>query len=373
MPNRYCKFYRFALICAVILGVLSAACSTRNIKAPEVPDLQDQPKVSIDRVNLLQVSPEMRVFARNYGSSERSGESRAFSIVRAALDPYVLDFDYDPRRTLPAVEAFHAGAGNCLSFSSMIVALARDAGLQAWFQEVEIPPVWSAVNETMLFNKHVNAVVQDSKQQFTVDVSRRKTSPVERVRRLRDSEAEALYYNNLGVDALMEGDLPVAYAYFRMGLETEPSLADMWSNLGVVLRRNGQTEDALLAYRTSLLLEPQQSVALNNLYTIYTEEGDLEAAAELESRVERNRQKNPYYLHYLAEIATEEARYSDAIKLLERAIVIEGNEYRFYLALARSQFFAGKLEQAQTSLEAARRLAPPGLDGSVLTLPGGDF
>ena len=71
--------------------------------------------------------------------------------------------------------------------------------------------------------------------------------------------------------------------------------------MGVILRRNGQTEDAILAYSTALQLNPDEIVALNNLHLIYTEDGDLEAAGKLETRVDRTRRKNPYYMQHLAE------------------------------------------------------------------------
>jgi tetratricopeptide (TPR) repeat protein len=110
-------------------------------------------------------------------------------------------------------------------------------------------------------------------------------------------------------------------------------------------------------------------VALNNLHTLYTEEGDLQAAAAIARQVERNRRNNPYYLHHLAEIANEEQRWSDAIDLLNRAILLEGNEYRFYYTLAKAQYFAGNTEVAYATLERARELAPPNLSDGPLTLP----
>ncbi len=167
-----------------------------------------------------------------------------------------------------------------------------------------------------------------------------------------------------------QDNLALAYAYFRKALSVDASLPYVWSNLGVVLRRNEQTEEAVLAYQTALELEPQQSVALNNLYSIYDEDGDLEKAGAIRARVERNRRKNPYYLNYLAEVAVEEQRFGDAIELLNKALRIESNEYRFYFTLAQSQFLSGKTDLAQESLEQARQLAPTGLEKSELSLPG---
>jgi len=216
---------------------------------------------------------------------------------------------------------------------------------------------------------HVNAIVQDNRNRWTIDISRREQQQNDVVRRLGDLEAEAQYYNNLGANALIVNDQARAYAYFKKALNTEPNLAYVWSNLGVVYRRNEQTDDAITAYRFALQLDPDEAVALNNLFLIYEEDGELESAARIEKKVEKNRRKNPYYLHYLAEVANEERRYSDAIGLLNQAISLDESEYRFHYTLAQSQYYEGETEVARASLERARQLAPARLQDGPLTLP----
>jgi len=350
-------------------AVLLSACSTSILRQPEVPPLNGHEVPAVADVDWLRMTPEMEAFVQQYALAERGHRSRAWALAYAALDPYLLDFNYDPQITLTAEEAFRQRRGNCLSFSALFVAMARDAGMEARFQEVIIPPKWSAVNDTVLVSKHVNAVVTDRGRSYTLDVSRRKTSPNEVIRPLSDREAKAQYYNNLGADALVRENLRLAYANFVTALQIQPGLAYIWSNLGVVLRRNGQTADAIFAYRTALQYDANHAVALNNLHTIYTEEGDVEAAAELARRVERNRRRNPYYLLYLAEVANEEQRWSDAIELLDKAIRIDANEYRFHYALAQAQYHAGLLEVARASLNRARALAPDALPEPLVPLP----
>jgi len=362
-----------ALSTAAALAVLLllTACAAPAFREPDIPPLVGQPVYEIPRVDLLRLSPEMEQFVAQHESSRHGEDGKAWALAFAVLDPYLLDFKYDPMVDLPADEAFRTGRGNCLTFSSLFVALARAAGLEAWYEEVRVPPKWSAVNETLLVSKHVNAVVQDHGQKYVIDVSRRKKEPNEQTRRISDREAEAQYYNNLGADALITNDLATAHAYFRAALDSQPGLPHVWSNLGVVYRRNGQTSDAILAYETALSIDPQHAVALNNLHELYLEEGNLAAAAALEARVERNRRNNPYYLLYLAEIANEEQRWSDAIDLLHRAIKIDATEYRFHYTLAQSQGYAGNTEGARNSLERARELAPAGLPDGPLLLPDG--
>jgi tetratricopeptide (TPR) repeat protein len=364
-----------AALAGAVALVIGACGSSPPLTAPDVPPLLGQPRHEIADVDLLTMTPGMRDFVDAHAKSQlsrKAGEhgNSAWRLAYAALDPYLLDFDYDPLVTLPADRAFEERRGNCLTFSSMFIAMARDAGLEAWFQEVVVPPKWTSVNETLLISKHVNAVVQDRNRAYTIDVSRRKTEALERTRRLNDREAKAQYYNNLGADALISGDLSLAHAYFSKAIATDPSVAYVWSNLGVTLRRNEQTADAVMAYRTALRYEPNQAVALNNLYAIYEEDGDLDAAREMKRRVERNRQRNPYYLNYLAETAIEERRFEDAITLANRAIDIDDREYRFHFTLAQSQYLAGRTRVAQASLDRARELAPPNLPDGPLRLPG---
>lgn len=355
MPSTYCKIVARVLAAGLAVGL--GACSAPALRTHDLPALDGQIVPDIPDADLLAISPAMAQFTDLHARRGRDQSSRAWMLAAAALDPYLLDFEYDPMVTLPAAAGFQARRGNCLTFSSMFVAMARAAGLEAWYQEVHVPPKWSAVNETLLVSKHINAAVQERGQKYEIDVSRRKPAPNEQTRRLSDREATAQYYNNLGVDALVEENLPLAYAYFRKALLTQPGLPYLWSNIGVVFRRNFQTADAVFAYRTALEVDPSHAVALNNLYSLYSEEGELAAAAALEQRVERNRRKNPYYLHHLAELANEEQRWSDAIDLLNRAIGLDANEYRFHYTLAQAQFHAGQVETARGSLERARELA----------------
>ena len=219
-----------AALLAAIMATVVAACATTAPRPPAPPALAGHAVPTIASVDLLAMTPEMREFTDRHARSGSEESPRAWRLAYASLDPYLLDFDYDPMVTLPADEAFRARRGNCLTFSSLFVALARSAGLEAWYQEIRMPPAWSAVNETLLVSKHVNAVVREHGQQYVIDVSRRKPGPNEQSRRLSDREATAQYYNNLGVDALVEADLALAYAYVA------PRLAGKQGALGRAVR-----------------------------------------------------------------------------------------------------------------------------------------
>lgn len=319
---------------------------------------------------MLEVSDAMSAFIDDHLTAAAHPEKKTRALAHAALDPAVLNFEYDPLVTLTSAEAFAARKGNCLTFSSLFIAMAREAGLDAWYQEVEVPPEWNSVKETLLVTMHVNAVVRHRGSQYTIDISRIGQAPHAKVRRISDGEARAQYLNNLGADALVDSDLPRAYAYFRAAIRTHPGLAYTWSNLGVVFKRNGQVEDARSAYLEALRLDSRNSTALNNLQIIHVEQGDFAAAAAIRARVEKNRRSNPYYLLHLARVANDEMRHAEAVDLLERAIRLKKDDYRFHLALAESLDRSGRHDLAQHSLERARRLLPPGAENVERVLSG---
>lgn len=369
MPlQRSMKVVWTALVTAAC-GLL-VSCATTAVIIPEIPPLKDHPVYDIESVDLLDITTEMRQFVDAHLEGRNFDQDRAWALAYAMLDPWLLDFEYDPQVTLTASEAFRTRQGNCLTFSNMFIAMARDAGLDAWYREVEIAPQWSSIDDTLLVSMHVNAATAERGKQYVVDVSRRRPREGETVRRLSDRDAEAHFYNNLGADALVANDLPMAYAYFRKALQTNNQKPFIWANLGVVYRRNEQTADAMLAYQTALQIEDDHAVAMNNLYTLYEQDGHIEKAQALQGRVERNRRRNPYYLHYLAQVAIEEKNWDEAAEYASRAIRLQKGEYRFHYTLAQSLFQAGRVTRAKSSLTTAKSLAPDYVDMSELTLPG---
>lgn len=363
------QVYTLALV-ALVTAFLGACSSKEIVPTPPFPTLLGQPVYDIESIDPLELSTEMKQFVDNQLAGRSFDEDRAWVLAYAMLDPYILDFTYDPSVTMTAKEAFRTRRGNCLTFSNMFIAMARHAGLNAWYREVEIDPEWNSIDETLLVSLHVNAATRDRGKEYVIDVSRRRPREGERHRTISDREAEAQFYNNLGAHALVANDLPMAYAYFRKANETLPGLAFIWSNLGVVLNRNGQVEDAILAYQTALELDIRHSVSLNNLYTIYEEQGDLEAAESMAEQVEKNRRHNPYYIHYLAEVAFSERLFDEALDYANRAVRLEDSEYRFYYTLAQLQYQTGKNRRAESNLARARLLAPEWVEAGELVLPG---
>ncbi len=347
------------LAAGLLLAIaLLSGCAAQREVTLDVAPLVSQPDVPLDDTDILALSPAMLAFLDKALGSDVPRSQRTTRLARAILEPNTLGFSYDALRTLTAADAFDQRRGNCLAFSNLFVAMARQLGLDAWYQEVPLPPQWSDVDGVWLVNLHVNVVIPASHGHWVVDVSGQEMPDNQRARRLTDSEALALYLNNLGAEALLAQDLPRAYAYLRKAIGIAPRLPHVWSNLGVAYDRNGQTGDAIRAYELALRLDPLESRSAGNLFEIFKREGNLQAAEKLQARVEKRRRRNPYYLQQLARQALAEQRYEEADRLLRRAIAFNDEDYRFHYDLARTRALLGNPEAARKSLSRAQELAP---------------
>jgi tetratricopeptide (TPR) repeat protein len=241
--------------------------------------------------------------------------------------------------------------------------MARKAGIKAHYQEVLRRPEWSTREETVLLVKHINVILEGAGYTYVMDVSGLRISPNARRQIISDNYAKALYFNNLGAEALIKNDLPTAHAYMSKAIETEPMLTDSWINIGVVLGHNGQLNDAEKALRKALEIDNNEYTALSNLYEIYISQENLEAAAALEDRVERYRRRNPYYLMQLSEEALLLGDQEEALKLIQSAVRKKDNDHLLHFALAKTQYLVGQLKAAEESLLQAREWAPQSMAG----------
>ena len=306
------SIYRFlpGRVLPLLAGILVlTACATKPVVNVTAPPLHSTaPELQVTDVDVLAVTPGMGAFLERYILPYPNLETRLNLLALAVTSRGVLGFDYDEARTLTAAQAFDSRSGNCIGFANMMVALAREAGLEAKYQEVHRRPEWTSREDTLLLIKHINVVVSSPRYSYVVDVSGIKFKPTERRRIISDSYAKALYYNNIGAEALLANELPMAWAYLVTATNTDPDLTDPWINLGVVFGRNEQLADAELVYQTALQIDDSEYSAMNNLYEVYLVQENLEAAENLRVKVEKYREKNPYYLMKLSEESLEQGR-----------------------------------------------------------------
>lgn len=268
-----------------------------------------------------------------------------------------LAITYSDERTHTAVEAFHAREGNCLSVMNLYVAMARYLDLDADFQTVAVQPSWDRRGDLLVLSQHINATGRFNAQRryvvdFTPEIALQQlTSSI-----VTDTQARGLYFNNLGVEALIKGDTENALTYFKnsLFLDSEQSIA--WNNIGTTYNRLGNSEYAEYGYQRSFDLDNRNATAVNNLAKFYRNGGDLQLAQEYEKAIERFNRKNPYYHFAIGSLAYADNNLSRARVAFSRALKLKEEEPDFYMALARVYLALGDFEKARSYAVEAQEL-----------------
>lgn len=286
---------------------------------------------------ILSVTEPMRDFVSRNVSRHVDVERRIRQLTRAVLHPGTLGVAYHDRMTRTASETFETANGNCLSLSMLFVALAREAGIEARFYEVNMVPEWTLAGDVVFATRHVNVGGRISGattyvMDFSPYVARREVGRS----RLRDEAAIAQYYNNIGANYLADGRLIAAYRQFSAGIELAPEVSFLWSNLAVVYSRNNQPDAAEWALRRAVAIDGRNTSAMSNLARVLRARGATEEAAALTRRIAGVQRNNPYYQFALGERHLAAEDYDTALARLQRAIELEPGEPLFYRKAAEA-------------------------------------
>ena len=73
---------------------------------------------------------------------------------------------------------------------------------------------------------------------------------------VRDDTAIAQYYNNRGVEYLLQNNIQDAFRYLLKAVDSSPDIPFIWINLGALYRNQGKLKVAEIAYRKALEIEP---------------------------------------------------------------------------------------------------------------------
>ena len=358
---------RFSLAC---LMILACACATGskslNNGTVEPHELLEGAPLSraqdaldlIESDEVLAVSGEMRQFLDSNVHYKASGQIKLRELIDAIINEGTFGLAFDGT-TRTAAETFRLRRGNCLSFSNMFVAMARYVGLEAHYQEVDIPPDWAFQDDVFLLNRHVNVSVDVGRSgPHVVDFNIDDFKSSYDARTISDTRALAHYYNNMGVERMQAGDTASALEYFRRALaENDRRFSPAWTNLGTLYLRNDYPEYAEAAYLLALKADDEDLVAMSNLANFYERRGDAERAAIYRKQVVNHRKENPYYRYRRAREAYAAEDYDTAISNLKYAIRKQKNEDQFYFLLGMCYLRKGDEGAARHWLARAEAVA----------------
>lgn len=330
-----------------------AANITADMLTGGVPGAFIPPKTALPETDILELNPEMIEFLDHHVDENLGDYSKLRQLLHVIIGDGNFNLIYDDQ-TRTAVETFRDRRGNCLSFTNMFIAMARHLGLNAEFQEVEIPPDWSLDGQSFVLSRHINVYIDEGpgiNQVVDFNIDDLKSSYD--MERISDDRARAHYFNNIGVERMLADNNVEALGYFGRAIESEHGFAPVWINLGVLYRRQGFPVYAEASYLQAIRVESRNMVAMSNLASLYEQQGDLALADQYRKRVNRHRLRNPFYRYKLAREAYDAARYKDAIDHLKVAVRQQKNVDSFYFLLGLSYFKMGDEKAGQRWLSKA--------------------
>jgi hypothetical protein len=277
---------------------------------------------------------------------------------------------YSADSTLTAAETFEAHGGNCLSYTNMFVALAREAGLDARYQVVDTPASWDADSGFLIRYTHINVLLKNvrldngpgTRDGVIVDFNDVHPDPDYRRKVVTDEYAESLFYANRSVKLLREGQTRAGFAHLRRALEVAPGNVDLWINLGAFYATLGDYASSLEAYQVALQLDPRHKPAFSGLARNYRNLGNHPQADLYDQKVRNYRERNPYYHYALAQAAYEISDYELSLDYINTAIGLKRRIPRFHLFKGLVEQQLGEPEAAEASFLKAQRY---GLDRDV--------
>ncbi len=318
----------------------------------------------IPDAEVLTLSPEFRQVLDSQIKVLHRPSSRVLALHELLFGPDGYNVQYHGAYTRTAMETLNWGSGNCVSLANLYVAAARYVGLQAYFQESQVPEDWQeSAAGYYVVPGHVNVLVKlRGHRDFTVEFLSAYEGRGAKTRVLSDEEAIAQYYNNLGMKYLQQDKLALSYAFSQKALSLYDASPLLWSNRGVIEKHMGNLALAEQAYLESLRLDAEFLSAAKNLYVLYLQTGEEAKAQRFSEKIEAYNRRNPYYLEKLALTALGDAAYDDAIDLLKKAIKIKKTEDRFHFALAKAYYYSGDIERASGAMAQAQEVADTAQD-----------
>ncbi|MEP6833209.1 MAG: tetratricopeptide repeat protein [Gemmatimonas sp.] len=158
-----------------------------------------------------------------------------------------------------------------------------------------------------------------------------------------------------GWSLLSTGDAVAAEQAFVRAMELAPASSEAESLLGWAQMMQENYDSALLTFHNVLLREPQNALARTNVGYICLRKKIYGEAIEHLSRAIRlddDRRATLYAHLYLGQVYYEREMFDDADLFFRKAIELGPNLLQAWYELGRSQWFAGRHEEAKESWRA---------------------
>jgi len=270
---------------------------------------------------------------------------------------YGIGFRYNDRYTGTVEDAFLLGQGNCLTYSMLVHALAREMGVKTEFRLVMSPPQWDLIGDGSLrYLRHINVGIELSVNEYatyanqnSANFSRKHVQRRTRSRRMvtadisdpqnryvdnydftivEKSMVTSMYFSNVSATEILNGNYRKALAYLQRSIDQAPNNVDAWINLALLYRRHEQNDAALSIYKYLESIDPDEYLVLSGLAHIHADQGNDLEAQHYKDKINSVKLRNPYYHYNIALNKIQDRNL--ALSHINRAIELDATEPLFY-------------------------------------------
>lgn len=349
-PGGRARRRRFRLavagVCLLVLAPHSAGAAETSVSI-EIPSRPDR------------LSEETLEWVR----SKVSKDLTQFGRVTKILD--ILQHDHDGPRvryqegfTGTAQEAFDSGVVNCLSFSQLVVRMAREVDVDAFYMDVRRFRRYTKEGDLVIVAGHMTAGFDKGPERVILEFAVGPQVDYREAVKISDATARAYYLSNRGAENLQAGEVEVAIEWLRAAVAQDPELPDAWVNLGVALRRQGVEAEAEAMYRQAITLDSEFFPAYQNLAALYRLRGDTDTADRMLRLLERRQPRNPFIYLALGDLSLGRGDLEDARRFFRRGRRLSRGEPDLLAALGEVALASGDVQEAERWLSKGRKRQP---------------
>lgn len=314
---------------------------------------------------VFMLDDEMIQMVENFLNTNKNDQIKAKQLLKQIFSSEKISLSYSSNANLTAREAFHSQKANCMSLTIMAYALAKRAKLNINFQQVDVPEYWVRNGQYNLLTGHINLLVNprnprkyivygNDSIQIDFDPYAIKQSFPRKV--ISKKTVLAMFYNNKGGQAIVEGKYNIAYQYLKAAASTDTMLSSAWGNLAVLYRLTGYLPEAEDTYRYAIAINHNNLTSLTNLAKLLRSQQKNEEADEIESILLQKRINNPYYHAVLADEAYYQHDYLNALKHYKKALRLSNKIHEIYFGIAKVYYQMNRLSDAERALKKALSL-----------------
>jgi Tfp pilus assembly protein PilF len=332
------------------VATFDSVAHTRQRLAQQLGDPSAAGQVQLPFV----LDEQLRALAEKRVSRVGGDRWRVDQILDLVFGEIGLTYELTPTRN--AVEAYATGKGNCLSFVNLFVGLGREARLNPFYVEVKDHQRWRYDRGAVISNGHIVAGMYIDGEMSTFDFLPYRAKSYRDLQPIDDLQATAHYYNNLGAEALLDGDLETARRHLELAVAIAPGFAKAANNLGVLHMRENQPQRALEVFTKALEQAGEDLALMANLARAYQVLGRDGEASALLAKLDGVRHMSPFYFLYRGEALLAAGDPTRALELMAKALRGDSELPEVHVGLVKTYLALGELDKARHHLSRALRL-----------------